>query len=104
MLTRIAMGEELRWLRLAQGRTLRDVASRAAISLGYLSEVERGEKEASSEMIAAICEALEIGPGSLLRGVADRVDAENAATPVTLTPLRGESAGVGVRRQEAAAA
>lgn len=52
------IGRELRRRRQDQGRTLRDVSSTAQVSLGYLSEVERGQKEASSELLAAICGAL----------------------------------------------
>lgn len=52
------IGAELRKLRRSQGRTLREVSDRAQVSLGYLSEVERGQKEASSELLAAICDAL----------------------------------------------
>ena len=56
---RTMIGDELRSRRLDQGRTLRDVSGAARVSLGYLSEVERGQKEASSELLAAICGALE---------------------------------------------
>ena len=55
---REVIGSELRRLRKQQGRTLRDVSGAARVSLGYLSEVERGQKEASSELLAAICDAL----------------------------------------------
>ncbi len=54
---RHVIGDELRRRRQDQGRTLRDVSAAAAVSLGYLSEVERGQKEASSELLAAICDA-----------------------------------------------
>jgi transcriptional regulator with XRE-family HTH domain len=59
-LLRTAIGRVLRRIRQAQGRTLQDVADRAGVSMAYLSEVERGRKEASSEMLAAICGALGI--------------------------------------------
>lgn len=52
------IGAELRRRRQDQGRTLREVSSDAKVSLGYLSEVERGQKEASSELLSAICGAL----------------------------------------------
>lgn len=55
---REVLGGELRRRRQQQGRTLRDVSSSAQVSLGYLSEVERGQKEASSELLASICAAL----------------------------------------------
>ena len=59
-LFRAYLGAVLRATRTEQGRTLRDVSARANVSLGYLSEVERGSKEVSSEMLAAICEALDV--------------------------------------------
>ncbi len=58
VLVRQAVGLTLRSARTSQGRTLRDVARAARVSLGYLSEVERGQKEASSELLNAICIAL----------------------------------------------
>lgn len=59
-LLREAIGESLRRARVAQSRTLREVSTSARVSLGYLSEVERGRKEASSELLAAICQALDV--------------------------------------------
>lgn len=58
VLLRKVIGDALRARRLAQRRTLREVSTAANVSLGYLSEIERGHKEASSELLAAICEAL----------------------------------------------
>src|SRR3954451_3288150 len=57
-LLRRVIGLVLRRARTAQGKTLRDVAELSRVSLQYLSEVERGRKEASSEVLAAICAAL----------------------------------------------
>lgn len=57
---RQVVGDTLRALRMRQRRTLREVSATARVSLGYLSEVERGQKEASSELLAAICGALEV--------------------------------------------
>ncbi len=57
---REVVGETLRGLRLRQSRTLREVSASARVSLGYLSEVERGQKEPSSELLAAICGALDV--------------------------------------------
>ena len=68
---RRVIGEQLRSVRQAQGRTLREVSGQARVSLGYLSEVERGQKEASSELLAAICGALEVPLSHLLRRVSD---------------------------------
>lgn len=60
VLLREAIGDSLRRARVSQSRTLREVSGTARVSLGYLSEVERGRKEASSELLAAICDALEV--------------------------------------------
>ena len=59
-LLRTTLGGVLRRTRLGQGRTLADVAGAARISMQYLSELERGRKEASSEILAAICDALDV--------------------------------------------
>jgi transcriptional regulator with XRE-family HTH domain len=68
-LLRTLLGEVLRRTRLEQERTLADVARAARVSMPYLSEVERGRKEASSEILAAICDALEIDLSDLLAEV-----------------------------------
>jgi transcriptional regulator with XRE-family HTH domain len=70
---RRVIGDELRRERLEQGKTLREVSSQARVSLGYLSEVERGQKEASSELLAAICGALEVPLSSVLQSVSTKV-------------------------------
>jgi transcriptional regulator with XRE-family HTH domain len=67
------IGDALRRERLAQQRTLREVSSAARVSLGYLSEVERGQKEASSELLAAICYALDVPLSRVLREVSDEL-------------------------------
>jgi len=59
-LLREVIGDVLRGARVEQGRTLREVSDDARVSLGYLSEVERGRKEASSELLSAICGALDV--------------------------------------------
>lgn len=69
VLLREAVGSSLRAARTEQSRTLRDVAREARVSLGYLSEVERGQKEASSELLNAICEALGLELSALLGDV-----------------------------------
>lgn len=80
-LLRESVGEVLRQARTSQGRTLREVSDAARVSLGYLSEVERGRKEASSELLNAICEALRIPLSEVLFGAGDRLaSAERAAT------------------------
>ncbi|MEU6526944.1 helix-turn-helix transcriptional regulator [Streptomyces sp. NPDC046924] len=68
-LWRDLVGDVLRRERLAQERTLKDVADTARISMPYLSEVERGRKEASSEVLAAAAQALGLGLGDLLSRV-----------------------------------
>jgi hypothetical protein len=96
-LLRCELGDVLRSARQRQRRTLRDVSAAARVSLGYLSEVERGHKEASSELLASICEALEMPLWATLREVADRmaiadgtgnVSNEVYRTPKTLTLVR----------------
>lgn len=72
-LLREMLGESLREQRFAQGRTLREVSSGARVSLGYLSEVERGQKEASSELILAICTALALPQSELMRTVSEKL-------------------------------
>jgi transcriptional regulator with XRE-family HTH domain len=67
------IGDVLRDTRQRQGRTLREVSSSARVSLGYLSEVERGQKEASSELLASICTALDMPLSTILREVSDRI-------------------------------
>ncbi len=69
VLLRDALGETLRNARTRQNRTLRDVSTAANVSLGYLSEVERGRKEASSELLASICDALEVRLSDVLTTV-----------------------------------
>ena len=83
------VGDALRSRRQDLGRTLRDISANAAVSLGYLSEVERGEKEASSELLASICAALELPLSALLHDVSQRVARVEAVTaPLTLPVAR----------------
>lgn len=72
-LLRTHIGQTLRQSRISQERTLRDVAKQARVSLGYLSEVERGQKEASSELLNAICIALNLSLSTVLVEVAAQV-------------------------------
>jgi transcriptional regulator with XRE-family HTH domain len=79
------LGDELRRQRQQQGRTLRQVSAAARVSLGYLSEIERGQKEASSELLASICGALEVPLSQVLRNVGDDIalaELSNLATIV----------------------
>jgi transcriptional regulator with XRE-family HTH domain len=99
-LLRTMLGDVLRRTRLAQGRTLADVARAARVSMAYLSEIERGRKEASSEVLAAICDALRIELADLLAatgrdlakdapGRVIRLGAPGAADPPASADLTG---------------
>jgi len=89
VLLRQLLGDVLRRLRVRQGRTLREVSASARVSLGYLSEVERGRKEASSELLAAICAALETPLSQVFREVSDNFAlAELQNEPVLSGALR----------------
>jgi transcriptional regulator with XRE-family HTH domain len=85
-LLRSLLGGVLRQQRLRQGRTLRDVSAAAQVSLGYISEVERGQKEASSELLAAICSALELPLSDVLREVSEQMAFEEAALAADFGP------------------
>jgi len=99
-LLREVLGDVLRRARTKQGRTLRQVSDSARVSLGYLSEVERGRKEASSELLSAICDALDVPLSQLLvdaseqltrqeRAIASAPSANNidASTKVVIPPV-----------------
>jgi transcriptional regulator with XRE-family HTH domain len=84
------IGDALRARRQAQHRTLREVSTAANVSLGYLSEIERGQKEASSELLAAICEALGAALSEVLRDVSDTL-AHAEDLPRVLVPVGAPS-------------
>jgi transcriptional regulator with XRE-family HTH domain len=90
VLVRQEIGDVLRDFRLQKAMTLRQVASRASVALGYLSEVERGQKEASSEILASVAEALGTPISVIMREVGDRlaliegVSFDRAVVPDTL--------------------
>ena len=97
---RTLIGEALRTTRLRQDRTLREVSAAARVSLGYLSEVERGQKEASSELLASICRALGVRLSDVLREVSESLVGARAraragrrsrspSPPVGVRPGRG---------------
>jgi transcriptional regulator with XRE-family HTH domain len=87
VLLRQLLGDVLRRLRIRQGRTLREVSASARVSLGYLSEVERGRKEASSELLAAICAALDTPLSQVFREVSDNFAlAELQSEPMLAAP------------------
>jgi transcriptional regulator with XRE-family HTH domain len=88
ILLRRLLGDALRSQRLRQERTLRDVSAGARVSLGYLSEVERGQKEASSELLSSICTALGVQLSDVLRDVTDELHTlEAAGAPRALVPV-----------------
>ncbi|CAM5438923.1 XRE family transcriptional regulator OS=Streptomyces alboniger OX=132473 GN=CP975_26550 PE=4 SV=1 [Streptomyces alboniger] len=89
ILLRRLLGDVLRRQRQRQGRTLREVSSSARVSLGYLSEVERGQKEASSELLSAICDALDVRMSELMREVSDELSLAELAESARVTePVR----------------
>lgn len=96
VLFRRLLGDVLRRHRQRQGRTLRDVASSARISLGYLSEIERGRKEASSELLASLCEALDISLADVLAEVSHDIAVleRGSLTPIGFAPAAGQAATV----------
>ena len=87
-LLRRVLGDTLRGRRLRQRRTLREVSGAARVSLGYLSEVERGQKEASSELLASICEALDVKLSDLLSEVSETMRRSERAAEVARMPGR----------------
>ncbi|HEX2144290.1 MAG TPA: helix-turn-helix transcriptional regulator [Glycomyces sp.] len=98
VLLRELLGETLRRRRRAQKRTLRDVSKQANVSLGYLSEIERGHKEPSSELLASVCGALQVRLSEVLAEVSREVASHERedspqGRPVTVLPLPREQAG-----------
>ena len=80
---RQVVGDTLRGVRMRQRRTLREVSAEARVSLGYLSEVERGQKEPSSELLAAICGALDVELSELFAEVSQTLRREEKLALVT---------------------
>jgi transcriptional regulator with XRE-family HTH domain len=97
VLLRRVIGDALRARRQGQHRTLREVSTAANVSLGYLSEIERGQKEASSELLAAICDALGARLSEVLGEVSDTLalaeSMEGVLAPVQETPVKRVSDG-----------
>ncbi len=99
VLLRRVIGDALRARRQGQHRTLREVSTAANVSLGYLSEIERGQKEASSELLAAICDALGARLSELLSEVSDTLSLaegmDGVLLPVEEKPVsKAETAAV----------
>ena len=97
VLLRRVIGDALRARRQGQHRTLREVSTAANVSLGYLSEIERGQKEASSELLAAICDALGARLSEVLSEVSDTLSLaesmEGVLAPVEEAPVKRVSDG-----------
>ena len=87
VLMRESLGEVLRTRRMRAGLTLRQVSAAAQVSLGYISELERGQKEASSELLGAICSALDVPLSDVLSDVSDVIRVEEAAAEVPALPV-----------------
>jgi transcriptional regulator with XRE-family HTH domain len=85
-LLRVMLGQELRRHRLGLGRTLRQVSRDSQVSLGYLSEIERGQKEASSELLTSICEAMDLPLSTLLGTVSAQLAAHERGS-ATVVPI-----------------
>ncbi|RLV57030.1 helix-turn-helix domain-containing protein [Aeromicrobium phragmitis] len=81
------VGEVLRARRLAKGLTLRDVSAKARVSLGYISEVERGQKEPSSELLAALAAALDVPLSKVLLDVSSLMELEEAADLASVSSI-----------------
>lgn len=90
VLLRSMLGDALRRTRQRQQRTLREVSATARVSLGYLSEVERGQKEASSELLAAIAAALGVPLSEVLREVSDGLALVEVPTAAVVELPAGE--------------
>ncbi|MEV0669769.1 transcriptional regulator ClgR [Mycobacterium sp. NPDC050441] len=94
-LLREVIGDVLRHARTEQGRTLREVSDSARVSLGYLSEVERGRKEASSELLSAICDALDVPLSRVLTDAGENLAGrEDASAAVQTSGRPGIAANV----------
>jgi transcriptional regulator with XRE-family HTH domain len=77
---------------VAEGRTLREVSGAARVSLGYLSEVERGQKEASSELVQAIADALDVPLSQVLLMVSEKLEAAELVTRLPVVRTRAVAA------------
>ncbi|OBF15716.1 transcriptional regulator ClgR [Mycobacterium sp. ACS4331] len=88
LLLREVVGDVLRRARTSQGRTLREVSDSARVSLGYLSEVERGRKEASSELLNAICTALDVPLSEVLSDAGEHMARHERSAMSTAGPTR----------------
>jgi transcriptional regulator with XRE-family HTH domain len=95
VLFRRLLGDVLRAQRMRRGMTLREVSAEARVSLGYISEIERGQKEASSELLASLCGALDVPLSDVLREVSDAVALEEAALALEVASIEVATLEVG---------
>ena len=95
VLFRRLLGEVLRGARMQRGMTLRELSAEARVSLGYISEIERGQKEASSELLASLCQAMDLPLSDVLREVADAVALEEAAIALEVASIELSAIEVG---------
>ncbi len=86
VLFRRMLGDVLRGARRQRGMTLRELSAEARVSLGYISEIERGQKEASSELLASLCSALDLPLSTVLREVSDLVALEESLVAAAPAP------------------
>jgi transcriptional regulator with XRE-family HTH domain len=93
VLFRRLLGEVLRTRRIRQGQTLRQVSAQARVSLGYISEIERGQKEASSELLASLCAALDVPLSEVLAEVSDAVALEEVALAIAVDEAAAPAVG-----------
>jgi len=106
VLFRRLLGDVLRAQRMRRGMTLREVSAEARVSLGYISEIERGQKEASSELLASLCGALEVPLSDVLREVSDAVALEESALALEVASIEVgslEVAGSGIHGSDVVA-
>ncbi len=106
VLFRRLLGDVLRAQRMRRGMTLRQVSAEARVSLGYISEIERGQKEASSELLASLCGALDVPLSDVLREVSDAVALEEIALALEVGSLEVATldvGGKGLRRSDVVA-
>ncbi len=104
VLFRRMLGEVLRGARRQRGMTLRELSAEARVSLGYISEIERGQKEASSELLAAICEALGAQLSEVLREVSDTLAFDEQMKDVLVPSVEQAKPAPAARRAEQRAA
>lgn len=97
VLFRRMLGEVLRGARMQRGMTLRELSAEARVSLGYISEIERGQKEASSELLASLCQAMDLPLSTVLREVSDGVAVEEAVVQLAAAEVVA-STPIGARR------